>query len=366
MKEWNNPFSSFNSFKVLLWRQHLEGCATEKFLPPVTTDFDLSGRCSFQCVWCNAHKIINNKVKDLPTKHWLKVSDFIAKWGAKSSCIAGGGEPLMHEGFNDIIKRQQKNNLESGVITNGVMIDYEHIWTMADTCRWVGFSMDASTTETYMKVKGIKNSKTFYKVIDNINNLANQIKQTNSVCEIGYKFLIHPFNAHEIYEAAKLAKSIGVNDFHSRPVGFDNVPKSHAEGMEGLNLDDLVKVVEEQIEKALELEDENFHVYGVRHKFNSNMKRKVNFEKCRAIPLLATFAADGKVYLCFDMRGKQDTILCSHYPNPKEILKIWGSKFHIKMIRNINPNECPRCTFGVYNEIVEKVIMKDGMCLNFP
>jgi len=29
-------------------------------------------------------------------------------------------------------------------------------------------------------------------------------------------------------------------------------------------------------------------------------------------------------------------------------------------------DKCPRCTFGPYNEIVEKVFIKDSMCRYFP
>ena len=43
---------------------------------------------------------------------------------------------------------------------------------------------------------------------------------------VAYKYLMQPLNALEIYDAAKLAKSIGVNDFHLRPVGWDNLTKT--------------------------------------------------------------------------------------------------------------------------------------------
>ena len=54
MKEWTNPWNPFNSAKVLLWKEHLEGCAKENYLPPVTVDIDPANRCMFDCPHCNA------------------------------------------------------------------------------------------------------------------------------------------------------------------------------------------------------------------------------------------------------------------------------------------------------------------------
>ena len=59
MREWLNPWNPFNSAKVLLWRQHLEGCAKEDYLPPVTVDLDPSNRCNYDCKMCNASDMIN-------------------------------------------------------------------------------------------------------------------------------------------------------------------------------------------------------------------------------------------------------------------------------------------------------------------
>jgi hypothetical protein len=82
--------------------------------------------------------------------------------------------------------------------------------------------------------------------------------------------------------------------------------------------------------------------------------------------MLPTFGADGNVHICFDMRGRKDLILCKHEPDPSEILKVWNTEYHKNMVRSIDINKCPRCTFNNYNEIVENVIIKDSMCMQFP
>lgn len=364
MREWTNPYNPFNSMKVLMWREQLEGIARQEFLPPVTVDTDPTNRCNYECTWCNAFDYMQGSKHTLPESHLLKLADFYKEWGVFSTCIAGGGEPLLNPGLNSFLERLHQNGIESGIITNGSAMTDEHIEVMARTCRWVGFSMDAGTPETYNKLKGVGDKKFFNKVIENIGKLTKRIRELGTKCDVAYKFLLHPDNAREIFKAAELAKSLGVQDFHLRPVGWDNLAATR--GKDPISFDNLLEDINKQINSALSLEHESFHFYGVRHKFNPQMKRKINFSRCWTPPLLATFGADGKCHLCFDMRGRKDLILCSHDPDPREILKVWGSQFHRDMIAKIDPKTCPRCTFGPYNEVIEQVFIKDGMCRYFP
>lgn len=366
-KEWTSPYNSFNSMKGIMWREWFEEFAKgmdAQLLPPVQSDIDLSPQCNFNCPHCNAYNIIDNQKSNLSIEHWLNVSDFLKDWGVKSSCVAGGGEPMRHPGLGKFLLRQKENNIQNGLISNGSLMTPELIDIMAATCRYVGISMDAGTNKTFMKLKGISNKKIFSNILVNIAGLVGRIAQTDSECDVAYKYLITHQNAYEIYEAAKIAKDIGVKDFHSRPVGFDNIDK--VAGLTNEALADVVDVINEQIEKAMELEDGYFRFFGIRHKFKPNFERKVGFKKCSAIPLVATFCADGKVYLCFDRRGDQTQVLCEHYPDPKAILEVWGSEVHKKMMNDVDPEKCPRCTFGPYNEMVEQVFIKDEMCRFFP
>ena len=52
--------------------------------------------------------------------------------------------------------------------------------------------------------------------------------------------------------------------------------------------------------------------------------------------------------------------------NQEEIRRMWNTEKHKELIRSIDVNKCPRCTFGIYNEMVEKVFIKDMMCRKFP
>ena len=364
-KEWNSPWNPFNSAKVLMWREWLDGFAKGEYLPPVTVDTDPSSRCNYLCLWCNADSIIQkNGQKEISRDQLFRLSDFYAEWGIHSSCVAGGGEPLMNKNTPDFLIHLRKNGIEPGLITNGSLIDDRIAQIIAENWRLVGFSMDAATPETYRKIKGLSLSHidTFSRVIFNMKKVVDFARYSN--CNVCYKYLLHPLNAREILSAARIAKAVGVHDFHLRPVGWDNVPKTA--GQEAPDYTGLYEEIDNQIEQAMLLEDDSFHFYGIRHKFKPDFSRQINFSRCWAAPLILTFGADGNCHLCFDMRGREDLILCRHDPDPHEVLKHWNSQRHKDIIKNIDVNKCPRCTFGAYNKIVEDVFIEDKMCRYFP
>ena len=369
MNEWSNPWNPFNSAKVLLWKSHLEACANDDYLPPVTVDIDPANKCMYDCPHCNAYDMMQKSHNIMSEEHMIKLIDFLADWRdstqhrtPNSACVSGGGEPYMNKNINAMFERMYHHGMEIGIISTGFPMNDEDITIAAKTARWVGFSMDAGTNSTYKKVKGIKLDNAMDKVSENISKLVKKVDELGTKCDVAYKFLLTPDNALEIYDAIKLAKKLGVKDFHLRPAGWDNLSKvkdkpSYAKYVVGIN---------RQIEEGMKLETKNFRVFGIRHKFNPDFTKKINFSRCWTIPMLPTFGADGNVHTCFDMRGREDLILCRHDPDPSEIARVWNTKFHKNMIKGININNCPRCTFGTYNEIVEKVIIDDSMCTQFP
>jgi len=363
IKEWMDRYNPFNSDKVLMWRENLEGCAKNNFLPPVTIDIDPSGRCNLNCIWCNFLDYNKKCHLDISEEHLLKIADFAVEWGVKSVHVLGGGEPLMNSGTNMLLLRLKSNGLQSGLITNGILLNDEIIETVAKSCRWVGISIDAGTKETYEKVKNTKNHILFDLVINNVRKLCGKVKELKTECSVCFKYLLHPINADEIFEAAKLAKSLGVNDFHVRPAGWENVSNKN---IKKFNFIGVLESIDDQVSQSFLLESNCFHVYGIGHKFSSLKQRQIKYSKCCASPIVLIFGADGYCHICGDRRGQKKLILCSHYPNVENVLKFWNSEEHKKIIQSVKLEECPRCVLGPYHEIVEKVFIKDQMCRYFP
>lgn len=336
--------------KVLCWRDRFETIMDGEIPVPVSVTIDASNYCSLHCKFCQYSEFRKEKQTMVSKEDLMWLVDALPKLGVISICCAGGGEFLLHPNAGEAMRRLKDNGINVGLITNGLAID-KFMDDILYSCRWVGNSIDAATEETYNELKGAKDGD-FFHVIENLKKLARTRKDKRP--SIGFKFLIHPMNYHELLDAAKLAKSLGVDDFHARPGYGENI------FFENKMITDALEQV--KIAQSM-LDDENFRVFGVTHKFDESFKKKV-VDKCEVTPIAGlTFTADGWVSICCDLRNVEMGRLCKW----RDILDVWGSDKHREILSKLDPRECPRrCTFNSYQEILEKVFHQDQMTYKFP
>jgi MoaA/NifB/PqqE/SkfB family radical SAM enzyme len=364
--EWSSPYNPFNSMKALVHAKSFEGILEKKILPPIVINFDLTNNCNYNCRFCMFSKNRERADKtseefregrqSLPEGYSLTLPKLWKDWGVKAVCLAGGGEPSLHPDYVPFIKECKKQGLELGIATNGYMTNNPETWkAICESCKFIGFSMDAGNENNYAETKGVP-KEWFNVVIDNIKGLAQVKKDLGSKVQIGYKFLLDEKNYKSIYEAAELASKIGVNHFQFRPAINPNYEF----------FKDKEDMIWYQIDKAQKtLETEDFRVFGIKHKFNPDFSKKHKFSKCRANMLTSTWCADGNIYMCTDTRGNPWSLLTNHYPNPEKVIDYWGSKEHWDKIDKIDFHKnCDRCTLSAYNEFFENVFIEDKMDRN--
>jgi len=378
-KEWSDvsKYNSFNSYKGLIWynthyvpiAEWLKG-ERQQLPSPIELSLDPTHKCNFKCGHCNAQRYLVLNPDEVPAdrkrmtrEHLRNLVDFCADWGVRAVCIGGGGEPLMNRNAWDLPSYIASKGMKSSFATNGSLIN-EHVAKEMMNCRWVGVSVDSAKRETFEKVHGVDY---FDKVVENLRMLVEMKKETGSKIDISYKFLIRPDNWHEVYDACKLAKEIGVRDFHARPADLQR--KDFEQAMKlNYNIEEIQKLFQE----ARKLEDgNNFRVFTIMHKYNSDFTVKHSFKKCSSSSLMLQACSDGNVYVCADHRVENRFKLCSHIPDPKEILNFWGSDEHRKLLQSIEVDkECGRCTYGEYARQIEELAIEskeeDPMCRDFP
>jgi MoaA/NifB/PqqE/SkfB family radical SAM enzyme len=373
LKEWDNrdEFNSYNSWKglhYLPWYESIKKWKETKnpkdLLPPIEASIDSSpaGACQLKCRFCNAHKYVG-KTSIVSDQQLVDLHKFLIDFGIKAFCEGGGGSPTLRKNLAEIFWLIKKYNRQSSIATNALGFNDKLIDAMANCCRWVGISVDSSNKETYKNIRGVDS---FDKTIGNMKLLVKKVKEIKSKCDVSYKFLITPWNYKEIYDACKLAKEIGVRDFHSRPADL-----SH-QGMGDIKLKEysyLVDKIKEQFEKCHELRTSNFRVITAMHKFDENFKPLKNFSQCYAMPILIQCCPDGNVYACVDQRLVEKFNLGSYIPDPKNILKFWGGKKHYDLVFGNTVKSCTnRCTFSKYCLQAEKLVFEseqDYMCKYF-
>ena len=371
MKEWNNPYNSFNSMKGLLyspWYKSIRDWKDGKInkpLPPIEASLDPIHTCNLMCKHCNAHSYLEEKgmlKRRMSDNHLFNLIRFLGDWGVKAICFGGGGEPTMHTALGKAIELTHYCGMESSVATNGTLLTDKLIETMAKYCRWVGISVDAFSAKTY---KEGRNKDLIGVAFHNIKKLSNKTKELESKCDVSFKFLIMPYNQLEIIGACLFAKDLGVKDFHARPADFRHQGLGE---WKKKNNEYKIKIIKDQFEKCHEIETKDFRVFTIMHKFDENFLPIKNFTQCYASPCCIQLCANGDIYLCPDQRDEEFYKLAEHDPDPKRILDIWGGKRHYDLVFNIGKDNCAtRCTFSPYCKQCEELFIKDTdpMCINF-
>ena len=369
MMEWSNAnkYSSFNSAKGLSYFGHyqkivawLEG--DKELPPPIECNLDPIAECNLECTFCITQRYLKTNraevgpMRKLPTAYMLELIDFLAAWGVKGLCISGGGEPTLHDGVPVTIKRAVSKGMKASVFTNGTCLSDEIAEALL-LCQWVALSVDAASPVTYHQVKG---RSLFPQVLRNIERLVALRSQNQSEVALCFKFLLLPGNAGSVYQACKLAKSLGVQDFHARP------PDLQRADVQGMAPEFDMKRLEEDLARCHEEETEEFHVYTITHKFSPVLHVQHNFTQCLASPLVIPVLTDGNAYLCVDRKMEKALKTGSCYPDPRSILQWWGSDKHRELIRGVDISKCSRCTWGEYNRQIEETVMGDRLCRNFP
>jgi len=379
-KEWSekSKYNSFNSYKGLAYyNTHYVPIAkwflkeSENLPPPIELSLDPAHLCNFRCPHCNAQRYLWINEDEVPSdkrlmtkKHLENLIDFVGEWGVRGVCIGGGGEPLINKAVWNLPSYIVSRGMNCSFATNGSLIN-EEIANEMMNCRWVGISVDAGSREIY---KEVHKKDCFEKVIENIKLLVNLKEKKNSKIDIAYKFLITPRNWTDIYKACELAKNIGVRDFHARPADLER--KDFKSAMEiNYNIEEIQKL----FDRCHQLEEGNhFRVFTVMHKYDPDFRVFHSFKNCVSSSLTLQCCADGNTYVCVDHRLEPRFRLCSHYPDPREILNFWGSEKHREILKSIKVDkECGRCTYGEYARQIEELCLgingeQDPMCLDFP
>jgi len=361
-----NPFNSAKLYAQISRWEHIK--RGEPLPPPIGISLDLSSRCNLACSFCNASVVMKNNHNDMSKETIEELCSFLGDWEVggykvKTACIGGNGESTMNKSLDDLISGLYSNGIKAGLVTNGVkLLDHQKLGML----EWIGVSIDAGTKATYKQIKG---RDMFDEVIENIREF-NSMTYNQNIQKVGqghgvsYKYLLTPNNVSEIEDAAILALGSGCRNLHIRPVSD---PWDRKLNQPFTDKD--IKTFQEELEKARALANDSFGVFGVTHKFDGNLNKVNNFNKCYGVLMTCAISPPrGKEYkfayqACCDRRG--DDKLVKDFKSFEEFKKFWGSEEHWKLEESICPTQCPRCTLGKHNQIYENAILKENMTIDF-
>ena len=270
--------------------------------------------------------------------------NFIGGLGNILCFDTGGGEPLLHPNFKDIVKYAKKLGFEMALVTNGTLLDDETLELIKDF-EWVRFSIDAVTPQTFKKIKGVD---LFDKVIENLRKLI-EIKSENNV--IGYSFVVCRDNYTEIHEAAKFAKLLGCDNIRFS-LAMTPLKEKLFEGI----WDECVYLME----RAKREEDENFKVFQFSNRIY-DLAGEVYSECCYYTDFVGVVAPSGYFPCC---RLKCDAnFRFGSIDEPFK--KVWFGEKRLRFLKMVRRG-CPYdCWMTQKNKIIAALVNPPKKHVNF-
>ena len=94
---------------------------------PIHVDLEISGQCNYRCVFCESDMPYwSGKIRELPTKDYIKILDTLAEIGVFSIFLTGG-EPLLNRNWYLIAKHAIDLSFNTSLSTNGVFLNKDNI-----------------------------------------------------------------------------------------------------------------------------------------------------------------------------------------------------------------------------------------------
>ncbi len=288
----SNKLPIYYPAKVLLYMKELQ----EK--TPVFLEVHPANICNHQCVWCR----YPHEGSVLSLNFMLDLFERFPK--VKGIRITGGGEPLINKNIFDFTEECGKRGIQTGIETNGSLLNNRGISVIGNNCRYCRISLDAATAETHAL---LHRSNDFHKIIANIKLL----RETN-LPELGISYLVTKDNVEEIPLLADL--ELPINYIHFKPL------------IQGIK--DLTR--EKALERISSLEREvNYPIKYNRIIHDDFCNKKV---KCRIATLIRVIGANEREYVC-----------CEHaYEEEFEVENWDGSN-----------SKCVSCRYNPYNELID-------------
>lgn len=181
----NNPFGT--QTKLLFHLDRLNSFIIDHNSKPIFCEINLTNVCNLKCAWCISSNYSNSEKPILTSKILSKFFREFKNYGGKAITFSGGGEPMMHPEFEDIVNIAYDTGLELGLMTNGTKGN-QKLWSnIADKFMWVRISLDTIDSDLYKRWKGTNGVQ---KVLDNIRMLKDYKCKVGVNCNVNMEMLV--------------------------------------------------------------------------------------------------------------------------------------------------------------------------------
>lgn len=195
------------------------------FIGPKTVQLDLTNKCNHKCLACWMYSDLLGDKKnmvhseELPKEKVLELIDEFADMNVEQVQLSGGGDPLLYEYIEDVVRYIKSKKLKLSIITNGLYLDEQKIKYMcACGVDMITVSLWASNADVYKKLHSARTDSDFENIISNIKNLVGTIEGSRNAgdgfCAYPkvkiYNVVCHQ-NSNCLLDMVKLCKELSVD-----------------------------------------------------------------------------------------------------------------------------------------------------------
>jgi MoaA/NifB/PqqE/SkfB family radical SAM enzyme len=181
---------------------------------PTRVIFCVTLRCNIKCKQCAIWRMPSTD--ELTADEWKKVISDLRSWLGPYRVQLAGGETFVRKDITDIIAHATKNDVLTGVVSNGTMITRELAKTIVDSgLGYIHISVDGVTAETHDYIRGIPGLHTKTMAALGYLEEANRGKGM-SIC---MATIINRRNMHELTAIVRKAEDMGLDGVIFNPLG---------------------------------------------------------------------------------------------------------------------------------------------------
>lgn len=373
------PAGEYSTWKFAHHKKELGLINEGALFPPKNLQIDLEAWCPHDCSFCayrnagfNARgmeflrpdwapnaafnqtgkpkgKIVPN-ISGVPKEVALNLPAQMAKEGIPSIEITGGGESLAYAWIVPFLEALGESNIQVAIVTNGQLLT-ERICSAIRNLKWIRFSMDAATKDTFAKIHGVKPGVWE----TTLNNIKIFLAQKPKGAVVGISYVISRENRKEIAQAASFWKQFGVDN-----IRYTFTYDDHYDS--GLNPEEL-HAARLELAHAKKGETENFRVFTMTQRPDYYATPNIDFRFCGYQFFTWAIGYNAKVYPCCIQK----------YYNGFELGDLKEQSLHDiiygerrrQYVNSFNVQKCKPCWLRDKNKFIEYLLEDNPSHINF-
>ncbi len=298
---------------------------------PISVEMTLTNTCNLNCVYCSDNELRTRQGRnaELSLDVIKRLFDDLAANGTSGVVLEGGGEPSLYTKFEQVVSYAKEKGLALGIITNGTVRLEDKLLRAFE---WIRVSLDASTAEEYLELKGVD---CFERVLSNIAHYA-QYCQT-----VGIGYVVTNKNISQIESLVMRLREIGAAYIQLRPVV------------------DCEELYPRGVDLSFLKFYQNSHFGVIVDGMKENAQPGNGGLSCIANSITSIISGDGSVYLCGRL-NIYDWLKPIGNINEKIFHEIWNGNERLKQLEMVHDGEfcrhnCPQCRISKFNQLLERL-----------